>query len=1546
MTVADAATTMLALTAAQDSVFVAAGYALEVHDTAAHIETLTVDEIASLTTLHVSAIATSDASLAVTTAQAIAFESAHIALSTPAGATVSASDTAANLQALTAVEIDALPGLGVAGMASTNAGVILTVAQALALETIGFKIAVPSGDKITIADTAAHVETLTAVEIAGLTAIGVSGIGATGSGVTLNVAQALALETAAVTLAVPSGDIAAISDTAANIETLTASRIASLTTLHVTQIQATDASLTMTVAQALALESAHIALRAPTGATVGVSDTAANLQALTAAQITALKGVGIAQLASNNGAVKYTVAQTVALEGAGVKLSASNGAVTLSDTAANVQTLTAVEIDALPGLGVAGMASTNAGVILTVAQALALETIGFKIAVPSGDKITIADTAAHVETLTAVEIAGLTAIGVSGIGATGSGVTLNVAQALALETAAVTLAVPSGDIAAISDTAANIETLTASRIAGLTTLHVTQIQATDASLTTTVAQALALESAKVGLSAPAGATVGVSDTAANLQALTAAQITALKGVGIAQLASNNGAVKYTVAQTVALEGAGVKLSASSGAVTLSDTAANVQTLTAVEIDALPGLGVAGMASTNAGVILTVAQALALETIGFKIAVPSGDKITIADTAAHVETLTAVEIAGLTAIGVSGIGATGSGVTLDVAQALALETAAVTLAVPSGDIAAISDTAANIETLTASRIAGLTTLHVTQIQATDASLTTTVAQALALESAKVGLSAPAGATVGVSDTAANLQALTAAQITALKGVRIAQLASNNGAVKYTVAQTVALEGAGVKLSASSGAVTLSDTAANVQTLTAVEIDALPGLGVAGMASTNAGVILTVAQALALETIGFKIAVPSGDKITIADTAAHVETLTAVEIAGLTAIGVSGISATGSGVTLDVAQALALETAAVTLAVPSGDIAAISDTAANIETLTASRIASLTTLHVTQIQATDASLTMTVAQALALESAHIALRAPTGATVGVSDTAANLQALTAAQITALKGVGIAQLASNNGAVKYTVAQTVALEGAGVKLSASNGAVTLSDTAANVQTLTAVEIDALPGLGVAGMASTNAGVILTVAQALALETIGFKIAVPSGDKITIADTAAHVETLTAVEIAGLTAIGVSGIGATGSGVTLNVAQALALETAAVTLAVPSGDIAAISDTAANIETLTASRIASLTTLHVTQIQATDASLTMTVAQALALESAKVGLSAPAGDQDSIIDTAAHIERLTAAEIPGLAPTLHVTQIQATDASLAVTTAQAIAFESAHIALAAPAGSTVGVSDTAANLQALTAAQITALTSVGIDYLNATNANVSYAAAQTSSIVTAGLTLTAAGADTVTENYSNGNYSVYRSGHLIQEKNVNADFSYDIAYFNVTGQSYGSYENIYNTSGTKVADAEDMTNGSGALILSGSGLTISSSSGAQSVTVGEDIFAINAHATEAVTSTGTTGDIFIYSAGFGQDAITGFAATGSSHDTFHFSASMFSYLTPGMTQPQELNAVLNHATQVGSVLTIFDTAGDSLALNSLTTTTLAANPNDLKFV
>lgn len=69
------------------------------------------------------------------------------------------------------------------------------------------------------------------------------------------------------------------------------------------EISSSDATLAITTAQAIVFEAAHIASSAPSGDQVGISDTAAHLQALTAAQITGLSAIGATSVVSNNGAV-------------------------------------------------------------------------------------------------------------------------------------------------------------------------------------------------------------------------------------------------------------------------------------------------------------------------------------------------------------------------------------------------------------------------------------------------------------------------------------------------------------------------------------------------------------------------------------------------------------------------------------------------------------------------------------------------------------------------------------------------------------------------------------------------------------------------------------------------------------------------------------------------------------------------------------------------------------------------------------------------------------------------------------------------------------------------------------------------------------------------------------------------------------------------------------------------------------------------------------------------------------------------------------------
>ena len=508
--------------------------------------------------------------------------------------------------------------------------------------------------------------------------------------------------------------------------------------------------------------------------------------------------------------------------------------------------------------------------------------------------------------------------------------------------------------------------------------------------------------------------------------------------------------------------------------------------------------------------------------------------------------------------------------------------------------------------------------------------------------------------------------------------------------------------------------------------------------------------------------------------------------------------------------------------------------------------------------------------------ALETAGISVAAPTGSHVAVSDTTANLQVLTAAQISGLSSIGVSGLVSTNAAVRFTVAQTMALEGSHLTVAPYNGATaTISDTGTNIATLTSAQIGLLAATGISGLTSTSGGVALSVSQALALEGVALKITPASGAKVTISDLAANIQVMSSLQLTALSATGVSGIAATDAGVTLSLAQAVALESPIIKVSAPMGSVVAAADTALAIEALTTTQIAGLKSVGVTALSASDANVTLTVAQAAALESAGGGLSPPGGGHDSIVDTAANIQSLTTTQIPELSR-LHVTQITSSDTNVSLTVAQAEALETAGIPVAAPTGRHVTVSDTAAHVQALTSAQITGLPAIGVTGLNSSNANVAYSSSQTSALLAANLSLSASGTYTVSETFTNG--AVIVSG------------------------SSGS--------------------GGGNLTLSSNanGVTVNVGTSALGVTAGTETIPLIPYATELITATSRTNDTFAFTANFGNDTITGFAATGASHDLIQFEASMFSYLTPGMTQAADVTAVLGHATTGGGNVIITD--------------------------
>ena len=958
----------------------------------------------------------------------------------------------ANLKGVATDPLNADTHITSIALSDLPATLALTIAQATIDTTALGKIATPPA--FTVADTAAHIQALTAAQITLLTGLHITQVSATDTSVALKESQLQSLETAGIHISVPSGLKVTLTDTSPNLALLSATLIAGLPALGVTSIISSNGSVSMNLGQALALETASLKVVNSAGANaIHATDTAANVAALTPAQITALPAAGVASLAATNASVTLSLAQALALEGINLKIGVPTGnSLSAADTAEDLSGFSATAIAALPGIGITAINVTDAiDVIFTVAQVLALEKGKITLTLQSGTNAILADTAANIATLTTAQVAGLAALHITEILATDTTVNLTVAAVLALESAGST----AGSAAAIYDTSAHIQALTVAQINGLLAVGVMSLVSTNSGLKLSVTQVTALEANDLTVKPAAGTTATVSDTGPNIATLTPTRSACSPTAGFSGLSLTNGAAAVSAAQVEALETAGFKVALSGGSkITISDLAANIAGITAAQLAALSATGVSAIAATDMGVAFSLAQAIALESPLIKVTAPTGFVVSASGTAAAILALTPAQITGLKSIGVTALSSSDASVALTVAQAAALKTAGLALSPPTGGTDSIVDTAANIQGLTAAQIASLTALHITQVTASNAGLALKAAQVQALQSAGIKVSTPTGSTVTVTDSSPNLGAMTAAFIAGLPAFGITAIVSSNGSVPMNLAQVLALETAALKVTNTAGATAIhaTDTAATIAALSPAQITALLSAGVASLAATNASVVLTLAQALALEGVKLKLGVPGGDSVSVADTAANVSSFGPTAIAALSATGVTAISVTdANNVTMNVADVQALETGKISLSAQSGHFVAISDTAADIAGLTAAQIAGLSALHVTRITATDTTVPLAVAQATALETAAIAVAAPSGSPVTVSDTAAHLQALTAAQITALTAIGVSSLASTNASVTYNAAQTSAILAANLGVSAS-GTNSVSETFTN--------------------------------------------------------------------------------------------------------------------------------------------------------------------------------------------------------------------------------------------------------------------------------------------------------------------------------------------------------------------------------------------------------------------------------------------------------------------------------------------------------------
>ena len=150
---------------------------------------------------------------------------------------------------------------------------------------------------------------------------------------------------------------------------------------------------------------------------------------------------------------------------------------------------------------------------------------------------------------------------------------------------------------------------------------------------------------------------------------------------------------------------------------------------------------------------------------------------------------------------------------------------------------------------------------------------------------------------------------------------------------------------------------------------------------------------------------------------------------------------------------------------------------------------------------------------------------------------------------------------------------------------------------------------------------------------------------------------------------------------------------------------------------------------------------------------------------------------------------------------------------------------------------------------------------------------------------------------------------------------------------------------SGYLAADDLNLSTTSNELVLDQPNETVTKAAGSKSLLVGTGTDPLSYHPTETIDATASGAEHFVFSAGFGTETINGFEVSGASPDTIQLAISSFSYLTASMSQAQDLAAVLAHASNGASGLTIGNSNGDSLTLLGVNAATIAANPAAIQF-
>ena len=1258
----------------------------------AFLDTLTVAQIeALLTTDFLAALVITDTSFSLTVEQ---FRSLH-SLGSPVGInifgidevdpdpnnpiplTVTLADTGANLSSLTPDEVLSLAGRNIDTLNANGDTIILTGAE---LSNLVGGVTLSAGDTVVLESPAAD---FVGADFSGLDDLGIDIIRVTEADGQMALSYAV-VQTFG-DLVVAAEDTVTMTITDVELEALSSTEITALSAQGVDILDLGDTTADLTVAQALAV--ANNAMSFAAGNVVTIVDDADGVGGLTVLEIDALHALGVVTIDVEGDAVVLAVEQALELVAKGIALSTLD-AVTLIDTAGNLVGLSADNIAALRTLGVVTIDVSGDGALtLSKVQFDALGTITLKAA----DTITVTMNVAEFQ---AAVLADLKAKGADVVDVGGADLPLDAAGAKALADSDLTLA---AGVVTISDTGTAIAGISAGQITALATAGVDVIDVSgDGALSLSFAQFDALDT--IALTDGDAVTLTVSD-----DEFAGLDLTTLAGLKIDVLKSDD-TLTLSLAQ---LEDLGTVTLVAADTVTL--------TLTADELQALDADGITALVAKGIDVLDVGVDALAFDADQAKALAASGltltaGVVTISDTGTAIAGISAGQITALVAAGVDVIDVSGDGaLSLSFAQFDALDTIALT----DGDTVTLTVSDDEFAGLDLTTLAGLKI----DVLKSDGTLTLSLAQLEDLGTVTL----VAADTVTLTLTADELQALDADGITALVAKGIDVLDVGVDALTFDAVEAKALANSGVALTA--GVVTISDTGGNIDGISVGQITALVAAGVDAIDVSGDG-LLTLSKAQ-YDALG-AIALTADDTVTVMMNAGEFAAL-GNAIGALDDDNVDFIEISGDGV-------LALTKTQYDLLGTTKLAAANTVTL----TLTGDELHGLDVAHITALGTSGVDvLDVSGAGAVTLSKAQYDVLGTVALTqtdtVTLALTADELGGLDTTAITALanKGVDITDV-SGGGAVTLTAAQVALWTAANIKFAADD-VVTMTDTAAHLSGLSEAAINALKTQGV-DMVDSDGPLTLTAEKLALWATAG--VAFATNDSVTLEDTADNVADL---DFADLGATQIDLIDVLGDGkLTLTAANAGALALTAISVA--TNDVITVNDAGAAIGGLSVEQITGLAAKNVATIDASDGTLSLSVAQAKALGS----VALTQGDVVTLADTGVALGGLDAEAIKNLAAK-GVDAVDSNTGSLALSLGQTSALATNHVSL--NAADVVSVADTGGAIGGLTATQITALATQGVDVLDASNNALTLNASQAVALTATGMSVTAGDAVNLTD-------------------------------------------------------------------------------------------------------------------------------------------------------------------------------------------------------